>query len=275
MLQVVVAPAAHQSGVFQNARLRESSGVTISRAHPGVLWTHNDSGDGPYVYASDTSGADRGALRVAGAYAEDWEDMTLGPCPRAAGDCLYFADTGDNAERRLSVTLYAVAEPVPPAGSGDTSGTTAEAAVLRVRYPDGPADVEAMYAAGDDVYLVTKGRSRGVRLYRVPRSAWGAGQEVVAEKVQDVPITPDGAIGRLITGAAAWNGGSRVAVRTYTEIYLFAAGRDGRLKLEALCFLGFLEPVGEAVAFLDAGTLVLTSEAARQQRGTIHIVRCS
>src|SRR5438876_6301733 len=68
---------------FQSPRLVESSGVAVSRAYPGVLWTHNDSGDGPYLYATDLRGTDRGALLVPGAQAIDWEDMSLGPCPVA------------------------------------------------------------------------------------------------------------------------------------------------------------------------------------------------
>jgi len=38
---------------FQSPRLIESSGVAVSHTYPGVLWTHNDSGDGPYLYATD------------------------------------------------------------------------------------------------------------------------------------------------------------------------------------------------------------------------------
>ena len=36
--------------------LQESSGLAISRTQPGVLWSHNDSGDGPTLYAIDMSG---------------------------------------------------------------------------------------------------------------------------------------------------------------------------------------------------------------------------
>src|SRR3954465_2999932 len=86
---------------FQSPRLIESSGVAVSHAHPGVLWTHNDSGDGPYLYATDLQGTGRGALLVPGAQAIDWEDMALGPCPVAFArhpTCVYLADTGDNME---------------------------------------------------------------------------------------------------------------------------------------------------------------------------------
>lgn len=271
-LQTTTHPAAaHTSGHFASARARESSGVVVSRTHPGILWTHNDSGDGPFVYATDTTGADRGALRVPGAMAIDWEDMTIGPCPAGGpGDCLYFADTGDNTERRPTVTLYAVPEPAPPAGPADTNRLTSAPLVLHFRYADGPADVEALYIAPDGVlYLVTKGRSRGVRLYSLPRAAWGSDTLVTAEKLQDLPFPPEA----RVTGAAANRSGDRVAVRTYVRIFLFDRSRDGRLTVRSICDLGRLQEIGESIAYLDAGTFALTSEANRRT-GTIDIVRC-
>lgn len=276
VLQTLAAPSAvRRTGVFQNARIRESSGVAVSRTHRGVLWTHNDSGDGPYVYATDTSGADRGALRVPGADAVDWEDMALGPCPRESGACLYFADTGDNDERRVSVTVYAVPEPALPEGPADTARVTAAPAVLRIAYPGGPADVEAVYVTQDGaLYFVTKGRSRGVRLYRVARSAWESHAVVTAEPLGVMPITPDRRAGRWVTGAAVSHDGARVAVRTYTELYIFTVAPGHFAPTPTICVLGPLESQGEAVDFLNSTDLVLTSEAGQQQQGTIHIVRC-
>ncbi|HEX9611134.1 MAG TPA: hypothetical protein VF978_04545, partial [Gemmatimonadales bacterium] len=122
-LLLLQAATETRTGEFKNPRLTESSGVAVSRTHTGVLWTHNDSGDGPYLYATDLRGGDRGFLRVSGAEAIDWEDMALGPCP-LRGTCLYLADTGDNLEVRPSVTVYAVPEPEPPTGPGDTLRTT-------------------------------------------------------------------------------------------------------------------------------------------------------
>lgn len=267
--------AVHPSGVFQRPGLRESSGVAVSRAHPGILWTHNDSGDGPFVYATDTAGADYGALRVAGAAAIDWEDMALGPCPSGRDSCLYFADTGDNGERRASVTVYAVPEPAPPAGPADSLRSTAPAAVLELVYPGGPADVEAIYVTRDGaLYLVTKGRARGIRLLRASRGAWASGAAVAAELVQTLPIEPDPFSGRWVTGAAVSPDGTRVVVRTYSELYVFTPAPDGTLSAPTVCWLGRLEAQGEAVAFLDATTLVLTSEAPRDKPGTIHLARC-
>ena len=156
----------HLQAIFQSPRLIERPGVAVSRAYPDVLWTHNDSGDRPYLYATDLRGTDRGALLVPGADAIDWEDISLGPCPVAfslpASACVYLADTGDNLEFRPFVTIYAVPEPPPPERASDTSGTTRAPAVLRLRYPDGPHDVEAVYVSPRDtaVYLVSKGATR-------------------------------------------------------------------------------------------------------------------
>ncbi len=278
LLALQQAPHTALTGTFQSPRLNESSGIAVSRAHPGVLWTHNDSGDGPYLYATDLSGAYRGPLLVPGADAVDWEDITLGPCPTQRGQCLHIADTGDNDRRRKSVVVYAVPEPDPSSAGGHKPATTAPPATLHLKYPSGPEDVEAIYVSYRDsaLYLVTKGRSGPIRLYRVPRTLWGSSAVVTAIEVQDLPIGRRGAAGRRVTGAAMRPDGQLVAIRTYREIYFFIPRSDGRLEPAGrpVCDIAGLEPQGEAIDFLDDSTLVLTSEAGWRSRGTIHTVRC-
>src|SRR5229473_6552549 len=114
LLTLQSIPRVALSGTLHSPRVKESSGIAASRAHPGVLWTHNDSGDDAFVYATDLAGPDRGFVRIRGARAVDWEDIALGPCLTQLGACLYIADTGDNEMARKSVVIYAVAEPDPP-----------------------------------------------------------------------------------------------------------------------------------------------------------------
>jgi hypothetical protein len=282
--------------IFQSPRLIESSGVAVSRAYPDVLWTHNDSGDRPYLYATDLRGTDRGALLVPGADAIDWEDISLGPCPVAfplqprspksiASTCVYLADTGDNLEFRPFVTIYAVPEPAPPERASDTSGTTRAPAVMRLRYPDGAHDVEAVYVSPRDtaVYLVSKGATRGsaIRVYRVDRRAWRmpdtTSDIVVATLVQTLDIRPNSEAGRVVTAGAIRPDGRLVAIRTYTEIYLFYSGVGGRLlpARDRPCNIAGLEIGGEAIDFLDDSTFVLTSEAGSRRPGTIDTVKCA
>ena len=55
----------HDSGIqlrgtnnlIKDSRITESSGLAASLLHPGVLWTHNDSGNPPRIYAIDPDGS--------------------------------------------------------------------------------------------------------------------------------------------------------------------------------------------------------------------------
>ena len=276
LLQAAVPVAIERTGAFANRRLTESSGVVASRAHPGVLWTHNDSGDEGFIYATDLTGADHGRVRVPGIAPVDAEDLSEGPCPVSAGWCLYLADTGDNRETRAWVTVYAVPEPAPPGGPADTQRTSAAPLPLRLRYPDGPHDVEATFVTeAGIVYLVTKGRGGTVAVYRVPRTAWTGEGVATAEPVQALAIAAGWLGGARVTGAALSPDGRRVALRTYGDVRLYALHPDGTLRpTDRVCDVRGREPQGEAIAFLDADRLVLTSEASRSEPGPIHVVTC-
>lgn len=285
---LLVCPASAQSvwtisaptkvvplGTFQDTTLTEASAAAASRAQPGVIWTLNDSGNPPWLYAVDTAGHSLGTFRVTGAHNFDWESLTLSPCP--GGSCLIIGDTGDNPETRPSVMLYRVLEPDVKAAAHGVLVATAPAESLSVRYADGSHDVEAIYAdAAGDVYFVTKGRSHGIWLYRIPASAWSAGGATVPVRLDSLPIQPDISIGQWVDDAALSPDGRRVAVRTYSAVFFFAVGKDGRLTPDQgqECFFGMLEPQGEGITWLDDRRLLLTSEASSTSRGTLFLLEC-
>lgn len=265
--------AVERTGTFQWPKIAESSGVAVSRTHRGVLWTHNDSGDGPFLYAFELDGRHRGTFRVAGARAVDWEDLALARCPAGDDYCLYIADTGDNLERRPYVTIWIVPEPPTLPPPGDTSvRETSLARALRIRYPDRPHDVEAIWVEPDrSLMLVTKGLTGGISLYRVPPS--GIAKDSAVAVLLERNFIAQGTGARWVTGAAISPRG-RVVVRTYHELYFFRRTSRGLEPEGSPCRIGDLEPQGEAVDFWDEETVVLTSEAAWNQPGTIHLVRC-
>jgi hypothetical protein len=268
--------SAERTGALGAAGITESSGVAVSRRFPGVLWTHNDSGDGPFLYAIDRNGRLIAKYRVSGARAVDWEDIAVGPCPRRfrpAASCLYVADTGDNAERRTRVVLYVMPEP-DPRTPGQAVRATRPAQALRVRYADGPHDAEALIVDGHgDVSIVTKGRTGPILRYRIPSRAL-SGDSVSVRPTDTIPVKPNGLIGRWVTGGAIAPDGERVVLRTYTELYFFRVGPNGWAPEGAPCWIGGLEPQGEGVDFLDGHAVVLTSERGLAAEGTIEVVRC-
>jgi hypothetical protein len=268
--------------------LRESSGLAISRTQPGVLWSHNDSGDGPNLYAIDISGKLLAVFRVTGAMARDWEDIAAGPCPADAAtaapstpsSCLFIADTGDNDRVRPDVSIYIVAEPrVSDAGSS----SAVVARTLRYRYPSGSTDAEALAVRPNgDLTVVSKGRSGTINFYSIPAAsvtkAVASGEVLTAIFAGNTGIQPNSGIGRLATAAAVSPDGMTLAVRTYYEVYFFKlVMRRGQSRWEdtgRVCALGDAEPQGEGIDYLDAKTLLLTSERSRGRPGSIHRLQC-
>jgi hypothetical protein len=241
----------------------------------------NDSGHEAELFAIDTAGNDRGTWRVANATNTDWEAATRSPCPAPEGrDCLLIADTGDNDERRRTVTLYRVPEP-DTASAGFTGTLTAER--LDLGLEGGPRDVEAMYAGPQgDVFLVTKRRQRRADgalrqalVLLVKAGAW-SGAHAVARIVDSLPIVPGSAPGRSITDAAIAPDWRHVAVRTYAEVYVFAADTaTGAIRTSvapARCSVDGIERgYGEGVAWLDNRRLLLTQEG---RDAPMHVLGC-
>src|SRR5829696_1264836 len=122
---------------LKDKSVSESSGLAASRLTPGAYWTHNDSGDGPFLYAFDTRGDSRGVFRVAGAQARDWEDMATGPGPEGGKgkSYLYIGDIGDNNEARAEIVVYRVPEPALTTRKLTKThpGTTEPAEAIRLR----------------------------------------------------------------------------------------------------------------------------------------------
>src|SRR5436309_124045 len=96
---------ARVTGHVADGAATELSGLVLSRTQPGVLWTHNDSGDRARVFAVTPAGRVLADLDVPAAHNVDWEDIALGPGatpagPSGRGAALYLADIGDNAAQR-------------------------------------------------------------------------------------------------------------------------------------------------------------------------------
>jgi hypothetical protein len=158
------------AGALEAPPHSETSGITCSRRAPDLLWTHDDSGGAPILYAVDTAGRKRGTLLLKGASSEDWEDVAS--FERAGKAWLLVADTGDNDAKRSTVLLHVVAEPEPERLKPNAALEDSPAYSLRIRYEDGPRDCEAVAVdpVEGTIYLLTK-RDAVPRLYRVPLAA--------------------------------------------------------------------------------------------------------
>ncbi len=250
----------------------ESSGVVASRRNPGLYWTHNDSGDGPLLYAFDRRGRRRGVWRVAGAEAHDWEDAAAGPGPIKGQSYLYVGDIGDNGRDRKEIVVYRVAEPAVTADTVVNNSTepyeTAPAEAIRLRYPDGKHDAEALavHPLTGDLYVITKTRnpssSSGVYKLAAPFSVAGVN---TLEKIGEVRVPS--LFPGMLTGADISPDGRRVVLCDYFNAYELAQAEGAAGQFDevwkqkpAVVKLG-QRPQGEAICYgLDGQSILATSE---------------
>lgn len=158
-----------QVGIVETDLIREASGIVASRQNDGVLWVHNDSGDGARLYALDAKGKLLGICTVTGARARDWEDIAIGPGPEAKQHYLYIGDIGDNAGERASIRVYRVRE--PKVGDSGAFGRMkiGPAETIELTYPDKARDAETLLVdpLSGDMYVITK-RELFSKVYWVP-----------------------------------------------------------------------------------------------------------
>jgi len=181
---------------------------------------------------------------------------------------VWFADIGDNGKSRENIALITVVyDPADPQAEVDAP------IVFRLGYPDGPHDAEALLLAPDGTpYVVTKDPLGRSAVYR-PAAALDPAAEVRMEKIADLEFTmtgtPGGPIGRagqvLVTGGAVAADGSRIALRTYTDAYVWPlSGNDmaGALQADPMAIIALPDaPQGEAISFAaDSRSLLLGSE---------------
>jgi hypothetical protein len=103
-------------------------------------------------------------------------------------------------------------------------------------------------------------------VFLLPRAAWASHDTATAQIVDSLPIVPGSAPLRTITDAALSADGRHLAVRTYSQVYLFSAdsltGRVDHAVGPTVCNVVALgEAQGEGVTWVDTrGRLLLTSE---------------
>ncbi len=254
---------------LKNPAINESSGLVASRTTPGLYWTHNDSGDGPNIYAFDERGAKRGTWRVKGASASDWEDIAAGPGPQAGQSYLYIGDIGDNQERRAEIVVYRVKEPVIKPGDSSSSKlkplVTEQTEVIQIRYPDGPHDAESLmvHPKTGDLYIVTKIPFANPVVYKAsaPQNTHGP---TTLKRIAELSVPS--LLGGLITGGDISPDGLRVALCDYVDGYELVLA-DARSQFDQIWGQS-LKPVnlgqrkqGESIAYrLDGRALLATSE---------------
>lgn len=220
-----------RTGMFDASAIAEASGLAASRRNPGWLYLVDDEHPRE-VWAMRPDGSDRTRIAVSGFAGRDTESLAVGPCgPTDPGSCLYIGDTGDNLGTHPDVAILRVAEP-DLARRGEVVQVSAD--TIRVRYPDGAHDAEALLVDGAGaVYLVTKDAgpdgAGAARLYGASGFRGGTLTDLgpVAVPAPALPLAQT-LVGNVVTGGDFRPG--RVVLRTYDHAVEYVApGPDAPL----------------------------------------------
>jgi hypothetical protein len=193
------------AGHVDDAEATELSGLVLSTRQPGVLWSHNDSGDRARIFALRSSDAHvLASLDVPGAQAVDWEDIAIGP-----GGDLLLGDIGDNDAKRADVVVYRIPEP----DLSTHPATTAPAQAITLRYPDGAHNAETLLAdrRTGELVIVTKTLSGRSGVYTANVDA-GATQTLRARGHITFGLAG------LTTAGDVSADGRTIAIRTYGDL---------------------------------------------------------
>ena len=246
LVACLASDPAELVGRFTAKGIVEPSGLVASRRHPGIFWTHNDSGNPPALFAVRQDGTLVREYAVA-APNVDWEDVAIDDHGH-----IYLGDTGDNLHILPVHAILRVDEPDP--AEPDPAKPLA-ATAFYFRYPEGKRfDAEALFVEGDRAFVIAKSDlGHEADLFTVPLDA-------ATPLLKPATARRIGALAKLTrpaTGASITPDGRYLAVIAIGEARIYRRDADGRFvhaaKLKA--------PRGqvEAIAW-SGGDLILANE---------------
>jgi hypothetical protein len=192
---------------IRDKRITESSGLAFSPTHKGVVYTHNDSGGSPTVYAVGLDGRTRAAFTLAGAVARDWEAMATSVDAKTGRGVLWIGDIGDNLDGAWSdISVYKVVEPRTLADA------TLQATRYRFRYKDGARNAEGLMVDPRSGRLYVVSKEIDGSIYQAPAKL-RTDRANVLRRVGSAPI--------MATDAAFAPDGSSFVIRTYFSASVF------------------------------------------------------
>ncbi len=237
-------------GLIEYDAIKEASGIAVSRLNPGVLWTHNDSGDKSRLFALNVKGKHLGVYTIAGVKARDWEDIAIGPGPVDGQHYLYIGDIGDNGREYDYKYIYRIPEPQADSSQMPVDTTLFGAETIAVFYPRINYDAEALMVdpLTKDIYILTKGDTSS----HVFRAAYPHSLKRGIRLEQVATLRLGWVVGGDISPA-----GDEILVKTYPAIYYWQRSSEqnwGEVFEKAPVVLPYIwEPQGEAVGWKADG----------------------
>ena len=239
--------ALQRIGQIQSKAIKESSGIIASRKNPGILWTHNDQGSKPLLFAISRAGLLMGQFQI-NVPNNDWEDIATD-----SEGHLYIGGIGNNDLLKTELRVYQVSEPEIIAGSPVKPGRLAVNTVWKLRFAGKPFDCESLFIHAGRGYVIDKlPNSKESHLFSFPLSP--SGGTVILEQLAVLPIN------HPVTGADISVDGKSLAVISKGGLFLFDVNLNPPKVTERLVkHIKLPKGQFEAICYVPDG-LIMTAE---------------
>jgi hypothetical protein len=246
-------------------KLEEASGLAASANNPGLLWTHNDSGNRAEVFLIDQNLNIKLTVRLDNVINRDWEDIAVGPGPEDGKSYLYVADIGDNMAIFPYKIVYRFEEPKFKEGSSAITVSKFDRIVFQL---DLKKDTESLMInpANKNLYVVSK-REKPVYVYEL-KYPYSTTDTLTANKIGSIPF------GQVVAADFSADG-KEVLMKNYNNVLYWQIGKGEdfakAIKRNPAIVNYIEEPQGESVAFARDGSGFYTiSETVKGERSFLY-----
>lgn len=262
-----IIPLEQKKYRIEENELKETSGLFYSRLNPNIIWTHNDSGNDPVLFALDRKGILQRQFDVKTKQNFDWEDISgfkLG-----AQSYLLIADTGDNFTIRNRAALLLIKEPII---NGEPNTSVSPDKIIYFRYPGNKAlNVEAVSVSTklNKIFLITKSKDDS-ELYSLPLR-----KLVTRQQLEDLPTADfESKLPKVIKATASdmSSDDKWLAILSYGRIQMFDLGRPASLTKHAeqtFSFKGMFQPEGFCFGKNEQEVFISTEKKYKLLKGKL------
>lgn len=246
-------------------KLEEASGLAASANNPGLLWTHNDSGNRAEVFLIDEKLDIKMTVTLENVINRDWEDIAVGPGPEAGKNYIYVADIGDNMAIFPFKMIYRFEEPKFKKGVTAVTVKKFDRIVFQL---DVKKDTESLLIdpKTKNLYVVSK-REKPVYVYEL-KYPYSTTDTLTAEKIGAIPY------GQVVAADFSPDG-SEVLIKNYKNVLYWRLEKNedlaAAIKRNPSIVNYIEEPQGESVTFARDGSGFYTiSETVKGEKSFLY-----
>jgi len=248
---------------LQDKKLDEISGLGCSKKNPNILWMHNDSGDGSYVFGINDSTGKLVATLNYSREVRDCEDMAMD----YKDNSIYIGDIGDNNAKRKYIAIYKMSEPAL-SYKEKKQQIAVNASALYLKYPDGPRDAETLMIDPVEklLYIVSK-REDSVSVYTAPLN-YKSNDTITLKRMCRLHFNGFG-FSKWITAGDISADGTQILLKNYTNVYYWKRKNHEpvwqTMQRKPVELPYTMEKQGEAICFTPNGMGYFTTSEGKAQ----------